>query len=232
MASAPVLDRKSNGEAVIHSRAMFGCKKIPRSVVYVAALIMIALYSAQPALATQDGWPALYDVTGVASNDVLNIRSEPNAGTGIVGTLSHDATNIEVIAANEEYTWGLVNQGERSGWVALRFLARHPGQFDSLYPEFQSCGGTEPFWSLARSGGTLTLDVAFDDRPAVAELVEWETGTLNHRGRYSFATPSMTGVVAREYCNDGMTDREFGLEINLILRGEETHLQGCCSLKP
>ncbi len=193
------------------------------ALLFCAALVF-------PAHATQDGWPALFDVTGVASDDALNIRAEPNATSEIVGTLAHDAVGVEVIAPNGDETWGRVNARERSGWVALRFLARQPGHLDGLYPDFASCAGTEPFWSLARADGTLTLDVAFDDRPALAELIDWETGTLNHRGRFSFATPSMTGVIARASCNDGMTDREYGLEINLILRGEEMHLQGCCSL--
>lgn len=185
-----------------------------------------------PARATQDGWPALFDVTGVAESDVLNVRGAPAATSEIVGAFAHDAEMLEVISENEEGTWGQVNVGEQTGWVALRFLARRPGNLDGLFPDYQSCFGTEPFWSLARAEGTLTLDVAFDDKPAIAELVDWETGTLSHRGRFSFATPNMTGFIARQACNDGMSDREFGLEINLILRNEKIHLQGCCSLLP
>ena len=41
-------------------------------------------------------FPAAYAVTGVASNDVLNIRARPDAGSAIIGSLAPDATGVEV----------------------------------------------------------------------------------------------------------------------------------------
>lgn len=66
---------------------------------------------ASAAAATFDAWPALYDVSGVASDDVLNIRAEPSADAPIIGTLAHDATNVEIIRDGEN-GWGLVNTDE------------------------------------------------------------------------------------------------------------------------
>ena len=43
-----------------------------------------------------------YDVEGVAPDDVLNIRSAPEMKSAQIGTLPHDANNIEVIAANAQ----------------------------------------------------------------------------------------------------------------------------------
>ena len=83
-------------------------------------LALFLIVAAGPALATQDGWPALYDVTGVDSADVLNIRSEPGAAGDVIGALPPDAQNVEVIRDNDGHaTWGLINTGEGTGWVSL-----------------------------------------------------------------------------------------------------------------
>ena len=96
-------------------------------------LVLIALCGA-PAWATTDAWPALYDVVGVASDDVLNIRAEPSSGSEIIGTLSHDAEGIEVIRPDEGFEWGLVNVGERTGWISLTYAVPQPGQWYGQIP--------------------------------------------------------------------------------------------------
>ncbi|NNE81389.1 MAG: SH3 domain-containing protein [Silicimonas sp.] len=171
-------------------------------------------------------------MTDVAENDVLNIRAAPDASSPIIGSLSHDATYVEVIAPDDAYSWGLVNIGETSGWVSLRYLARHPAQLDYMFPDIRICAGTEPFWSLRRSDDEVAFDMPLDDLEPRAEDILWQQGTVNHRRRYSFRTESMVGVLSRQSCNDGMSDQEFGLELNLILLSEDLHLQGCCSIQP
>ena len=200
-----------------------------------ACVLAVAIGVALPTTgyATVDGWPALHDVVFVEETDVLNVRSAPDASAEIIGSLPHDATNIEVIRPDSvDQDWGLVNIHEGQGWVSMRFMDRHPGQSDGLYPQFAYCGGTEPFWSLHRRDGSLALEIFLTDRPVLEQSIRWETGTVNHRHRYSFATDDMVGFVARQYCDDGMSDNEFGLELNLVLPEEVLHLQGCCSLEP
>ena len=196
-------------------------------MIRLAALLALL---ASPALSTTDGWPALYDVTGVAADDVLNIRSEPGTSSEVIGTLAHDAKGIEVIKPNDDHTWGLVNLYEFSGWVSLDFLVRHPGQWDGQYPQVTSCYGTEPFWNI-----TLEKDrIAFSglDLDPVEAPMEWTLETLNHRGRFSFRAGPMVGVFGLENCNDGMSNSEFGIEINLIRLDQPYHYQGCCSIQP
>ncbi|MEO1155590.1 MAG: SH3 domain-containing protein, partial [Pseudomonadota bacterium] len=50
-----------------------------------------------PVWGAAQGYPALFDVTGVASDDVLNIRSAPSATAEIIGTLAHNETGVEVV---------------------------------------------------------------------------------------------------------------------------------------
>ena len=112
--------------------------------------ILTAIGLAPPAAATTDAWPALYDVINVESDDVLNVRAGPGSSFDVVGTLDHDAVNVEVIRPDESFEWALINIDEGTGWVSLSFIVPQPGQWDGFYPEFKWCGGTEPFWSLLR----------------------------------------------------------------------------------
>lgn len=197
----------------------------------IRTLLACALLAASPAVAFVDGWPALYDVTNVATDDVLNVREAPDADSPIVGTIPPRAV-IEVIRTNESQTWALVNINEGSGWASLRYLSRRPNQTDGLYPDIRSCWGTEPFWHLDRQGSRIVYSIMARGDEDLAEQVLWEGGTVNHRHRYSFRTPSTVAVISRQSCNDRMSDIEAGLEINVILLDEDLHLQGCCTIQP
>ncbi|TFL17573.1 SH3 domain-containing protein [Jannaschia formosa] len=194
------------------------------------AFLIAFLLLCTPALATQDGWPALHDVTGVASDDVLNIRAEPSAGSEIIGSFAPDATDIEVVRPNERQDWGLVNTAGGTGWVSLAFLERHPGQWDGAFPMLARCFGTEPFWNLAIDGDAATFSTPEMslDGSVVARL-----GSPNRRDRHGLrvALPEgrwIEGVISSEACNDGMSDRAYGLAFDALR--EETVLSGCCSL--
>jgi uncharacterized protein YgiM (DUF1202 family) len=80
----------------------------------VRLLAVLLCLWALPALATQEAWPALHDVSGVAADDVLNIREAPDASAAIIGKLKPDAENVEVIRPDDHHSWGLVNTGEGS----------------------------------------------------------------------------------------------------------------------
>ena len=201
-------------------------------MIRLAAFIWALL--ALPALATQDGWPALHDVAGVAADDRLNIRERPDAGAPIIGSLAHDASGIEVIRPNERLTWGLVNAGERTGWVSLRYLARRPGQWDGAFPEIAACYGTEPFWSLARTGETLTWS---DPETEALEMpILARSGSANRRDSFHIVADGPDGpavaLLRTESCGDGMSDREFGISVELLLGvgAGVRHLSGCCTL--
>lgn len=198
-----------------------------------ALALVLALWTA-PAWATQDAWPALHDVVGVAADDVLNLRAAPSATSEIVGTLAPDATGVEVIRPDDAHAWGLVNTGERTGWVALRFLARAPGQWFGATPDLAACFGTEPFWSLTFAG----------DPDGRGDAVTWSTPEGAQTGRV-LSRPSSssdrrrhglvmafdgirTASVRTEACGDGMSDRAYGLAIDVI--GADV-ASGCCTLQ-
>ena len=201
--------------------------------------ILVALMLISPARATQDQWPALFDVTGVASDDVLNIRAAPDASSEIFGALRHNATGIEVIRPNDRETWGLVNIDGRVGWVSLSFMARRPGQWLGSEPAVQSCAGTEPFWSLQFDGERLRFNTA-ELSATGGRLDRWPSE--NRRDAHGFslrvlpdAGPPQDGlaIVTLQRCVDGMSDREYGLRVDMLLGSlmEQRLWSGCCTLQ-
>lgn len=193
---------------------------------------ILLMMLAGPAFATQEYiLPTLFDVTGVAADDVLNIRAQPNAGAEIVGTLAHDATNVEVV--DEASGWGRVNSGEASGWASMAYLAYRVDVWKPReLPDGFRCYGTEPFWGLERQGEQLLLsrpDSEEDARPIQAVL---GTGVFRDPMRAILAE-GMTVTSTRAICSDGMSDRLFGLEAHVILQGNDPlMLSGCCSIQP
>ncbi|MDU8942403.1 peptide-binding protein [Ovoidimarina sediminis] len=196
-------------------------------------LLGLLLCCATPAAATIDAWPALHDVVGVAPDDVLNIRSDPSAASAIIGTLAHDAEGIEVIRPSEDFDWGLVNTGEGTGWVSLRYVVPQPGQWFGQIPRVRGCFGTEPFWSLDFSREVPTYSEP--DHEEVLTLGH-EMMSLNRRDRAAFLMSGDAGpaqlIVTYVACTDGMSDREYGLTADFLRQtGEGPALvSGCCSL--
>ena len=199
----------------------------------LALAFALLLAGAVPAAATPEYvLPTLFDVTGVAGDDVLNIREQPSASAPVIGRLAPDAKNVEVVA--ERGGWMQVNTGERSGWVNGRYLAYRtdvwqPGRL----PPTLACLGTEPFWSLTQSGGALVLDRP--DAGARSHPVRklLETGWFRDPRR-AVVADGLTLVATPKWCSDGMSDRAYGLEATVIVGSGAgaSLLSGCCSLAP
>lgn len=196
------------------------------------ALVLLA----SPALATPEYiLPTLFDVTGVEPDDVLNIRAEPSADAEIIGTLSPDATDIEVVEEGfrGRSSWFRVNTGERSGWVSSHYMTPHfdVWEQDGL-PESLRCFGTEPFWNLKAESGKLTLstpDAEDDARPIQSILISG----YYLEPRRAVLAPDMTLTTNPRICSDGMSDLVYGMDAMLILQGKEPRLlSGCCSIQP
>jgi len=180
--------------------------------------------------------PALYDVSGVRQGDTLNVRAGPSTDFEVIGKLPADATGLEVIDADPDGAWGLINWGEGAGWVALGFLSRQPGQPEEGLPAAFVCSGTEPFWSFGRSAdGKATL--SRPDREAAFESLQTLVSENRPDRHALFADGGdtvVTAIVARNLCRDGMTERAYGLGIDLLVTDKtEVHVySGCCRVGP
>ena len=178
--------------------------------------------------------PAYYDVTGVAANDVLNIRSSPDAKAPVLATLPPDGRDIEVVGLGSDGKWGLVNAGETAGYVAMRFLTPQDLPDWAMMGGKLRCGGTEPFW-----------DTKFDpdhNEFVFSEMGEAETvlpvaQITRSAGRADVVGLAFRGdmpsyaVLKATACSDGMSDRAYGISIDLFIgAGVGAGYSGCCSL--
>jgi len=178
--------------------------------------------------------PALFEVTGVAAGDMLNIRDAPMAGAGLVGTFRPDARGVEVVGTSADRKWGLVNAGEGHGYVALRFLARQPGPDWFALQAPLTCSGTEPFWTLAFDPA---LPVAVYRTPDVQASftvqARWPGQARQPVAGLALGTNRFLNLQPA-ICSDGMTDRQFGIAALLFLQGGTgpVTLSGCCTRQP
>jgi len=197
----------------------------------LAALLLWT--AAGPALARD--LPAVYDVTGVATGDVLNVRAEPSAGAPVLRTLAPDAKGIEVVALSGDGKWGMVSTGEGNGWVALRHLAARPEPAANTLPRPMTCLGTEPFWLLAHDSGSDRFEMP-GDAPLLlsvsAEMVAPEGYFVLAQGSGGDGDLYQL-TVTRKTCSDGMSDRRFGLDARLFIASPDGNrlLSGCCTLE-
>jgi uncharacterized membrane protein len=152
--------------------------------------------------------------------------------------LQADAKDIEVIEADSGQRWGRINIGEGTGWVSLAYLSRQPDDRTGAMPAIRSCHGTEPFWSLSLDGAGGARFTTPDSEPRTGAVLSRQS-SLNRADRHGFSArlgeAEVTAIVAQSLCSDGMSDRAFGLTIDLVLDGgsqDSRLLSGCCSLLP
>lgn len=216
-----------------------------------AALVSFVLLLTLPAQANQFFppesellvHPRLFDVTGVASNDVLNIRQLPSASSPKVGALAFNQRAVEVIATHNGGRWGLVNYGKGAGWISMRFMRELPSDPNS-FPTSLHCSGTEPFWFLNFwPGGTADADwsMMLGGAPTLSLYRAYWADTPVNRSSSKFgfkllwqdAGPAaeVSGIIERGFCDDGMSERYFGYFVDVIVdSGQRRLISGCCSI--
>jgi uncharacterized membrane protein len=183
-----------------------------------------------PAALRAEVYPALHDVTGVAANDVLNIREAPSAGAPVIGTLAPNAKAVEVVAVADG--WALVNTGERSGYAAMRFLTRSDGADWNALESPLTCLGTEPFWSLQIDPvkGKTRYQTPEDPEARVAAIDQKWPGTP-WAPAAAVGLPEGLAVLTPADCSDGMSEQSYGIAVDIFLQqGGAARLSGCCQL--
>jgi uncharacterized membrane protein len=194
--------------------------------------IFLCLVLCAGSVASAQEFPATYQVTGVAADDVLNIRAEPAAGAAKVGEIGPYGFNIEVLRLSDDGAWGLVPMPEGSGWVAMRFLQATPAADPALVPRPLSCSGTEPFWTMGlfpKGAEWLTPEDPRADLTVKDEAVAPQGYRLRAE---EGPTRVFHLTVTRQQCSDGMSDRAFGLAASLFIESPDGNdlRTGCCTL--
>lgn len=209
---------------------MMGCNAL-RALSYMVALALTLAGLVDGAEA--QGFPAAFQVVGVAKDDVLNIRAEPSAASDILGKIGPFAISVEVLSLSEDGKWGRVGLAEGNGWVAMRFLEKTPVLSEAEVPRPFSCFGTEPFWSISLyprgaeynspDTGAIPMEVMSEAVSPQGYLFKLREGPALDR----------TLIVTRSQCGDGMSDRVFGFSTLMFLEAPDGNgtFAGCCTLE-
>lgn len=176
-----------------------------------------------------------FQVIDVASNDVLNIRSEPSANSDIIGEIPFDAPLVEVNGISEDGKWSRVNAIEAVGWVRNRYLA--PAIVELLQgttlPVGLICQSEEPFDSIHISRADLLYD-AYDVSQTELEIISvvqsgaaWPTTEIvaSSDGR------NLSLIIEEEVCQSSMTDNSYPYRSYFQEADDEKRYFGCCTLK-
>jgi uncharacterized membrane protein len=177
--------------------------------------------------------PNLFTVTGVESDDVLNVRNAPDLNSAKVGSLDPDA-RLEVTALSDDRKWARIIFQERDGWVSTRYLALDGDTASAGIPPVLICIGTEPFWSLGFTAFEEEAKLEFND--IEHDWKVWPAAKIStpaNRGFRSFSAvdSGVAAVFGRHECSDDMSDRTYGWVVDLLFLGEQpNYLQGCCMM--
>lgn len=220
------------------------------------AALAACMSLAGPAAAEAEGpLPALHEVTGVAAGDVLNLRAGPDPSADLVGTLAPDARDVEVVElrrAPSGAAWARVARPEGGAWAAARYLARQDGQDGTGWLPPMLCAGNEPFWSFDLGDGEIAAlgmhgfeaapvfvtrrTVSANDPRGHGVTARWD-GPEGDPSTFGITGAPVTALIRRAACSDGMSDRPYGLAIDLLAgtlgpdgRAQAAHLSGCCRL--
>lgn len=174
--------------------------------------------------------PEVYDVRGVAADDVLNIRARPAADAPVLGSLGPGRTGVEVIEITADGSWGRIGLPEGNGWVAMRYLQRQDWPAGQMPRPF-FCAGTEPFWTLGLypRGDEFVTPEGRADLTLVAETMAPQGVMVTLVGKDG---TDWTLLAGRGACSDGMSDRAYGWAAMLFRAGADGHalMSGCCTL--
>ncbi len=202
----------------------------------MAATLALPLLLSTPAHAGQDRQPVpeqRYVVTNVASSDVLNIRTQPDATAEILTSLPPDAKDIIVAGTSHEsgsQTWWQVVTPKGTGWVNASYLAPSGDNTtrETAFP--LRCSGTEPFWGVNIADGKASFSTPESSEAFTASPMEWARGSLRHfivRLKMGEASGQLTVLRASPACSDGMSDTAFPYE-GVLVKPDGTVLSGCC----
>ena len=177
--------------------------------------------------------PAIFEVTGLTAGDHLNVRSGPSAKAKDIGDLPA-GTLVEVTQIDPNVGWAQIVYGEWTAWAYTRFLTAvdTPMLAGTDLPANMNCGGTEPFWDVRVSNGTQA-EFGMMGGAKVTENISYAGKSSNHILKQSIQTNSWSAFLEKRQCSDGMSDRQMGIAIELLAKGDDAgyrHLSGCCTV--
>lgn len=174
--------------------------------------------------------PDRYSVSGVAADDVLNIRELPSGSSEKVGELGPYLFNVEVLRTMDG--WGHIGADERSGWVSMNFLVPNPVPAGELLRPM-SCFGTEPFWDISFYPRGAEYNFIGEGRRPLTILRESVASNGYIVEAQEDPTLTRTLIINALPCSDGMSDRQFGMSMAMFTDTPDGNSvrTGCCTMQ-
>lgn len=195
--------------------------------VFVAVLALCASMMGEGVARAADSW----EVKGISPEQVLNVRSQADGKSPLVGALPAGAHGVVVTGAAVS-GWLPISYGTVKGFVSDKNLMKSPA---AGAPGGLTCSGTEPFWTLQVDGHTATFD-AVDAQAVKTELnAPIQPSMALDRWLYTpvTATAPITFVLVQETrrCIEGVTDDSGARRYEITLRKGNDLFAGCCERK-
>jgi len=184
----------------------------------------------------------LFQVVGVAPNDVLNVRAQPRSTAQQTTSLAYNAINIVGTGATQTVgnaRWMEISVGTHTGWVNARYLVAQETidpAATTLFRESLSCSGTEPFWGLQIKDRVGELDSISDDHSTILFHTSRQPGGIpviwSLRGQRTTTQSSVIAILEEtNQCTDGMSDLLYKYTIRLDV-ADGPFFAGCCNRLP
>jgi uncharacterized membrane protein len=188
-----------------------------------------------------------FRVTGVAADDVLNLRSGPVPESPLVDTIPPNARDLLATGRREQIgrsIWREIQFRGQTGWVNERFLAEEapsaapalPAQPDRsgqppVFGEDLRCLGQNPLWDLtiSRNGDVACAQTCAPGlRASPARLENNRAFWYMEVNQPGGAPHLQVWLLKNASCRDGLSSHTYTYEIQ-ARRPEGTLLRGCCN---
>lgn len=181
-----------------------------------------------------------YKVVHVATNDRLNLRSSAGVEGKVIGSIPHNAANVQSTGEEQRIgrsRWLKVKHGGHVGWVNRYYLqavvqASKP-KATPVKPKVEmNCFGTEPYWTIKVTDSNMVVKMM--DGPSYDIPVEFRQKSANNTSIAVIAGRrgnALTSAVFQKVnsCSDGMSDNSYPYSITAMLNAHKV-VSGCCSV--
>jgi uncharacterized membrane protein len=164
-----------------------------------------------------------YEVAGVDTDDVLNIRKNPSASAPKVGEYRPGESGIRIY--RRKGNWALAGRYDPKnpdGWVHARYLKLTVAAARVELPK--SCAGTEPFWNIEINSEREARYSQPDGSPQAFKVTEFSRSGRN--ASMKLDSGGKVSVMAQS-CSDGMSDNVYPYAVRVDLP-DGRQLNGCC----
>ena len=200
-------------------------------------LFLVLLIFAQVGVVSAKG---AYNVTGVAADDYLNVREQPDVKSQIVTRIPFDGSGIRRLDGTNNVDgqlWWRIKWEGKQGWVNKRYLLlpqkKEPTTKNSDSKAALHCGGTEPFWGIKITKQALTFTPMGGEKLNLP-IVFNKTSDNNTKIAAIYAKKQGEQVMAIlqkvRSCSDGMSDIDYPYSISAVINNQQFY-SGCCHVK-